>query len=388
VLLRKNYACPEESKQDTFVDRDWFLDAFADEVASGSYARLPYSNWKKLSKAKSPYLYIHVDSRITDFNITIQEAFLHDVYYPHETKDISARLGKFFTLGETLYANEFLTTGPDFVDFIFDYWGDYEPDFVKEKTLTDLLSDPARFISDDSIWNQPTTVSTINYYNYTNTEIAKEKKDMNTDKFFNFDFGPVSGSKFRLSPYGIAVATANNGWVAYNDKTQEFFNVEILNFDASKLIYKMPVAQNDIAIGDILIHSGKPVFVRSINKSSGTVSVVDYVSASVMDILPIKSPFGFNFYTKVCALMDFKKMNADADNPFGNILPFLMLSKDNQDFDPMILFFMNNNANFVKNPMMLYFLMSQKGNNDNMLPFLMMANGNNLFGAPEPKSNK
>jgi hypothetical protein len=150
----------------------------------------------------------------------------------------------------------------------------------------------------------------------------------------------------------------------------------------------MPVAQNDIAIGDILIHGGKPVFVRSINNSNGTVSVVDYVNASVMDILPIKSPFGFNFYTKVCALMDFNKINADADNPFGNILPFLMLSKDNQDFDPMILFFMNNNANFVKNPMMLYFLMSQKGNNDNMLPFLMMANGNNLFGAPEPKSNK
>ena len=384
MIQTKEYLCPEEAKSYSFVDADWFLDAFADEVSSGAYEKLPYVVWKALAHAKSKHFLIEILSNYSSTNssIIIKEAFLQHTYifgsYVHE----------YFTTGKVLYCSEDFLNHMQFDDFVFDYWGDYEPPFVKEKTLEQLLSATPSITLTNDIWNQPVTITTLSNED-TNTiiETKKENKNMNTDKFFNFDFGPVSGSKFRLSPYGIAVATANNGWVAYNDKTQEFFNVEILNFDASKLIYKMPVAQNDIAIGDILIHSGKPVFVRSINKSSGTVSVVDYVSASVMDILPIKSPFGFNFYTKVCALMDFKKMNADADNPFGNILPFLMLSKDGQDFDPMILFFMNNNTDFIKNPMMLYFLMSQKGNNDNMLPFLMMANGNNLFGAPEPKSN-
>lgn len=385
MLLRKNYACPEESRQDTIVNKNWFLDAFADEVASGSYARLPYSDWKKLSKTKSPYLYIHVDSGITDFNIIIQEAFLHDVYYPHETKDVSARLGKFFTLGETLYANEFLTkfstTGPDFADFIFDYWGDYEPDFVKEKTLTDLLSDPARFISDDSIWNQLTTISTLNYNNNTNTENIKEKKDMKTDKLFNFDFGPVSSSKFRMSPYGLAVATASNGWVSYNPKTEEIFNVEIINFDVSKLIYKMPVPVKDVKKGDIVMHGGKPMFVRAKNEN-GTISVVNYADATVVEILPVKSPFGFNFFTKVCALIDFDTTNADSDNPFGNILPFLMFSEDNQNIDPAMFFLMSSFGKegniFGDNPMMFYFLMNNNnGNNNNdFLPFLFMNNGN------------
>ena len=65
-----------------------------------------------------------------------------------------------------------------------------------------------------------------------------------------FDFGPVSDKQFRMSPYGIAVATNANGWVSYNPKTGEVFNVDIINFDISKLIYKMPVASNAIAIGD------------------------------------------------------------------------------------------------------------------------------------------
>ena len=197
---------------------------------------------------------------------------------------------------------------------------------------------------------------------------------MKTNNLFNFDFGPVSDNQFRLSPYGLAVNTKDNGWISYNKQTEEIFNVEIINFDASKLIYRIPVALSEIAVGDILIHASKPVFVKSINKEAKTVSVINYADATVVDIVPIKSPFGFNFFTKVQALIDFNNENANADNPFGNLLPFLMLG-DNKEFDPMLFLFMNKDNDFSKNPLILYFLMNEN-KDSNILPFLMMNNSN------------
>ena len=181
-----------------------------------------------------------------------------------------------------------------------------------------------------------------------------------------------------MSPYGIAVRTQNNGWVAFNAKSGELFDVDIVNFDISKLIYKMPVALSAIKPGDILMHGGKPVFVRSLNGDS-TVSVIDYTNATVSNILPVKSPFGFNFFTKICALFNFDQVNANADNPFGNMLPFLMLSGEKDgNFDPTLLFMasaMNGGSvDFASNPMMLYFLMNRQDKSD-ILPFLMMMNG-------------
>jgi len=209
----------------------------------------------------------------------------------------------------------------------------------------------------------------------------EETNKMNTNDLFHFEFGPVSGNIFRMSPYGLAVRTEKNGWIAFNAKSGELMDVEVLNFDISKMIYKMPVALAAVAPGDVLMHGGKPVFVRAIN-TDGTVSVIDYATAAVINILPVKSPFGFNFFTKVCPLIDMSGMTANPDNPFGNMLPFLMLNGENNDFDPTLLFLAGGmgNMDFSKNPMMLYFLMNRKDKGD-LLPFVLMMNGGNMFGA-------
>lgn len=220
--------------------------------------------------------------------------------------------------------------------------------------------------------------TTISYVNTTGDTIKrKENKKMDTNKMFNFEFGPVSNECYRLSPYGIAVNTPKSGWVSYNVKTQEVFNVDVINFDASKVIYKMPVALNAITAGDILMHCGKPVFVREVHLNRGIVSAVDFTTSTLVDILPVKSPFGFNFFTKVCSLIDFTNAaSANADNPFGNLLPFMLMGDNqNNDFDSTLAFFMMNNGNmdFKNNPMAWYFLMNQSDNkNSNILPFLFM----------------
>ena len=194
-----------------------------------------------------------------------------------------------------------------------------------------------------------------------------------------------------MSPYGIAIQTQCNGWIAFNPNTEELFNVDVINFDISKLIYKMPVSLMAIKPGDILMHGGSPVFVRSINEDA-TVSVIDYATASVLNILPVRSPFGFTFFSKVCALFNFDQVNASDSSPFGNMLPFLMLNGEQDgNFDPTLLFMAsamtNGDMDFTKNPMMLYFLMNRKDQGDT-LPFLLMMNGNSTgMGASTPQNS-
>ena len=92
--------------------------------------------------------------------------------------------------------------------------------------------------------------------------------------------------------------------------------------------------------------------------------------------MPVKSPFGFNFVTKVVSLFDFGASDnkATPDNPFGNVMPFLLMG-DNGNIDPLMMFMMMNNQNGMSfdNPMMMYALLSN-GEHSDMLPWLFMMN--------------
>lgn len=200
---------------------------------------------------------------------------------------------------------------------------------------------------------------------------GEEEKNTMSD-MINFDFGKVSTGKFAVSPYGIAVKTANGGWVAYDAEKNEVIDAKVFHVDADGLFYKIPTPTDKIKTGDIIIHQGKPMFVQTLNNTN-TITAVNYNDASLVTILPIKSPFGFNFITKVISLVDFDKLTANKDKPFGNILPFLLL-KDKK-IDPMVLMMMNN-QDMKMDPMMMMCFMDKK---DDMLPLLMMMNGGKLF---------
>lgn len=208
---------------------------------------------------------------------------------------------------------------------------------------------------------------------------GKEKENMDTSKMFNFDFGPVA-SNIRMSPYGMAMKNADGKYVSYDKNSGNIMDVEIFNFDAQKFLYKMPVAVNAVAVGDIVVHMRKAMFVSAVN--GNRISVVDIYNGEVKDIMPTTSPFGFNFITKVVSLIDMS--GANADTPFGNLLPLLMLG-EGQDFkDILPMMFLTGNAgvfgNMVQNPLMLYALMGDNGNAKDILPFLLLSQN---FGAPE-----
>lgn len=198
----------------------------------------------------------------------------------------------------------------------------------------------------------------------------KIKKENETMKGLTFDFGPITSDAVRMSVYGIAVKNNAGTYVSYNSQTGEIMDVDILNFDGRQFMYKVPIGLNAIQQGDVIIHNRKPMIVDGVFDKD--VSAVDVVGGERKVIMPTRSPFGFNFITKIVSVMDMVAPQAPSqDAPFGNMLPFLLMSNDNKQdgngLDPMMLMFMlsgqamgNMNMN-----MMLPFLMANPDGNDN-----------------------
>ena len=171
----------------------------------------------------------------------------------------------------------------------------------------------------------------VNKYN------EKEKDSM---KGFNFNFGPCTGDNIKMSVYGLAIQNTNGEWVSYDTKSGQIMNVDLLNFDGRKFMFKMPVAIKDIAKGDIVIHNTVPMFVLDIK--DGGVIAVDVRAGEEKKILPTNSPFGFNFVTKVVSMFNAFNGVPTPDAPFGNFLPFMMMGEGN-DVDPFVMCMMMQN---------------------------------------------
>lgn len=208
-----------------------------------------------------------------------------------------------------------------------------------------------------------------------------DKKGNNKMKAFNFDFGPCTNDNIRMSMYGLAVKNANGTWVSYNPESKEIIDVDIFNFDGGKFLYKMPVAIKDIAPGMVIVHNRKAMFVIEVGDSG--ITVVDPQAGEEKKILPTKNCFNFNFYTRVVSLFDsFMKSpenTPSAENPFGNMLPFLMMSENSGEFDMNTMLMLSmmggqGGMDFSKNPMMMYFLMKDSKNADDLLPLMFMGN--------------
>lgn len=207
-------------------------------------------------------------------------------------------------------------------------------------------------------------------------EEKKEKKDMNF--FKNFEFGPVKNDTVRLSPYGLAVKNLDGSWVSYDGASDSIIDVDVFNFEGKNLIYKIPAAPHTIHAGDMIVHQGKGMYVvADVCEGDTCVSVIDPRAGESKEILFTKSPFGFTFIVKLVSLLDMSGIDANPDNPFGNLWPLALMGDKDCDAATMMAFMMMNNSegcNFdMSNPMMMYALMSGD-NKDMLLPMMLMAN--------------
>lgn len=185
------------------------------------------------------------------------------------------------------------------------------------------------------------------YDNYVSTTKAVETKtnikENDTMKMptMNFDFGPFTESGVvALSPYGIAVRSSKGEYLTYNAATGATVDVTGFTFDFQKMIYKMPAAIKDLRAGDMVLHRGKPMYIQSIEEDG--IHCIDILNSEAKVIVPVTNMFGFNFVTKVVSLMNFNAAQPSAENPFGNLMPFMMMSSvmgddSDNDFSKMMM---------------------------------------------------
>ena len=204
-------------------------------------------------------------------------------------------------------------------------------------------------------------------------------------KSLNLDIGTCEKDNVKMSPYGLAVKNAQGVWVSYDAKTGSIMDVEILNFDCGKFLFKIPVALDQIKAGDVIIHNRVPMFIKAIK--DGAVEAVDIVSGSVQVVLPVKNMFNFNFVTKIISLVDFSNAGATKDNPFGNLVPFMLLAEGNSngnDLLPLLLMNGGMNGFDMSNPLALYALCGSGSKGSDLLPIMLLSQS--LNGAPVNKS--
>lgn len=203
----------------------------------------------------------------------------------------------------------------------------------------------------------------------------KERKEENNmfDKMFKgFKFGMAEDVK--LSVYGPAFHTKDNTYVAYN-KDNELIEVDgfVLNGKKS-MCYIMPVAKDDVAIGDFIYHNNSWTRVLGLT-GDGYLRAEKIDAKEVVDIIPTKNVFGFDFYSKLVPLFGDFGFDVNEKNVFGN-LPMLMAFSEDKVDDMLPFFLMSNGGmDFAKNPMMLYFLMDKDSKGlESMLPLMCMTN--------------
>lgn len=180
----------------------------------------------------------------------------------------------------------------------------------------------------------------------------------------NFRFGPC-GDRAKISHLGIAVLNNNQEWVSYDKENNEIVNVDLINFGNGNYVYMIPVSVKDINIGDAIIHNGHIMFVKAIR--SDYIQAVDVTAGELKRILPTKNIFGFDFITKIVSLIDMSKVSASEDNPFGNLLPLMLMNKDNSIL-PFLLF--NEKENI--DPMLFSLVAMDHSDKNDMLPFILM----------------
>lgn len=171
------------------------------------------------------------------------------------------------------------------------------------------------------------------------TNNKKESATMNMT-MPNMTFGPYNNSRVSISFYGLAVQNATTKrWFSY--KGGESYDVtDFLMQGMPNMIFAMPMSIKKIAVGDIILHNNAPMVVQSI--IDGKISVVDVSTSEVKEIMPAKSPFGFNFCTKLISMFDGDMLGGDGDDDFFGGNPMMMMAMcggfnntDNSGENPM-----------------------------------------------------
>ena len=337
------------------------LKDFENRVYAGEYRKMPYNMWRDLKKIEE------TGEVILEWNPDYIE-----IFKDHLVHHLIFGDGSFADFIADLYLDDW-----DQWNDPYGYWEDEYGDHHTLKeikvALRDVALTPKTTISDyeaakhiikadyascegplmsfsdrgSDISVHMDTKADVAHVNYIEERVTaletkinnnnENKKENSIMKGFNFDFGPVNPAAVRMSMHGLAVKNKAGAYVSYDAKNDEIVDVDILNFDGAKYIWKMPVAIKDIAVGDTIVHQNVPMLVVGISDDKNALFAVDPVVGERKEIMLTRSPFGFHFATKVVNMLGgMFNSTASAENPFGNMWMLMAMSDESKDMKEML----------------------------------------------------
>lgn len=349
---------PVQSITTTYINNNE-LDLFAQVVKEKKYKKMDYLRWKA---------FVQLFSTCRDIGCTFHK----------EKNQITLRFG------QDTSRYEFSANDGSFGEYIYQRY--FKPiatlsrnrRIVIENGVATIFDDDEEYIKADEVPltsdNFYTKFKYANSPNVTNVSSVTfdERNDTKMNNPIPYKFGRVANcDAIRMSAFGMAVKNANGVFVAYDKKNDALMDVDILNISGDGMFFQVPVAIKNIKAGDIVIHNHLPMFVDKVLDKS--LKVIDPKNGERKEIMPAHNYFGFDFMTKVISLMDcFGGIAADADNPFGNLLPLMMFdngvsgNKSNVVEAALMMSAMNGGKIDFSNPMMMMLLMGDTNGRDNL----------------------
>lgn len=195
-------------------------------------------------------------------------------------------------------------------------------------------------------------------YEKMNNNEKKESSNMLTNVMKDIEFGIAKDVKFSL--YGPAFKTAEGRYVALTADGQSYDVTGLTLDDLDKMNYMFPTAATEIAAGDFIRHNKEWVKVSKVNEDHSLV-VLKMSSNEEVTIHPVKNVFGFNYYTKLMTICGQLTGTPDEKNPFGNLLPLMLLSDSDSSMSKVLPFMMMSQGGEFKmdmnNPLLLMAMM-------------------------------
>jgi len=174
-------------------------------------------------------------------------------------------------------------------------------------------------------------------------------------------FGKIAPGMCKLTMSGGIAVKTSAGYRSYDPKKKSMTNCSNFVFNVGDdFFFGFPTTK--VAPGDIILANknsdatnGRPAYVLSVDKDQGTITIIDYETSSIQKILPERHVFmgSTYFYTKVVSLFGnfsggkkssmknllkfslMSQMFGNSSNGTGNILPFMLLSKEDNMFEDM-----------------------------------------------------
>lgn len=225
----------------------------------------------------------------------------------------------------------------------------------KKFKTTDLANALDKIVNNDKIASSTT---------------KKEDKNMFNKMFSKYKFGKLDTKDIAYSMNGVAFRTSDDSYVVYN-KDLTFTNVDNLVMDIP--VFVMPVSLSEIKSGDVIVHYGTGttaffVIVDEINEKAIIVS--DPYTKERKTLIPEKSIFGFDFVAKV--MTPTTMFAANQTNPFGNMLPFMLIGEDTSKDNFALMMLLGQNTINANSNMLLPLALMGKSKDIDMVEYMML----------------